>query len=463
MSSPTPYSRSTARGSGRPPQPAPPGHPRWLLPAGLLSLLVLVLVGAWLVAPQPEAGRDPEPLESFEATWSLTPDAEGASPPPARPPEARRLAVVLDSSLPLSGFVAPRPELARSSAWTRLCEQADEILVATAAERSLAIDWYRVAERFEPSPSRPVCDSRAQLAGRTSQIDAALLELRQRFESGELEAAVLVTDLVATSDLTGALGALRGLADWARRPSVQRGELHWGLLGARATYWGARPRGCTGRGELGCWYSELRRQFFPLRESAHVPLYALVLGRSAQQVEQVGESLGEQLRSLGSQTEWELLTAASKPRELRSPCTVELAEQAGQAQLALFQQGHGDLSCQAAERVRLRCTWEAPLPLQDTELAASWPVESLRLTPTGLDLVIDCGPLRDKPPAPLTLAITGRGLPSGSLRWDGWSKSTDDAEADLDRTLGLEHALNAARLEIQTLTLTTTVAGRTEP
>jgi len=156
---------------------------------------------------------------------------------------------------------------------------------------------------------------------------------------------------------------------------VRTGEFHVGLFGVKADYWGVRVRGCAARPPLGCRFDELRRRWEPLGTVEQTPVYVLVLGRGAERVVPVMESLeatvDELIRGRGVPIEMrsELLTRAAAGHETTVACRAGAPGEGGE-QYALSGNDRGQYCCVRDEIVTLRCEVEGSfLP---TTARAAW-------------------------------------------------------------------------------------------
>lgn len=438
----------------RPRRPPPRVEIAWPLPAAV----VVTLIGLVIVFARAPSRQD-KALQEFGLTWMLKPVGT-ASPLPAEPPgRPRRFDIVLDVSSPMAGFLAPAGEGGAPSALMRLVELAPDHLARADRQEVSPLTWWRVAEAFEEL-ARPERVEVALFSGGASRLDLALGRLRAVLEAGAVESALLLTDLVATGELTGAQGAGRLLGAWARSPLVQSGGMHWGLLGVRAPYWGARSSRCVGQGELGCWFSEQTDRFYPLTERAAVPLYALVLGPEAPAVDQIGRGLQAELEARKLEVRWELLTSLSQARPAEASCRAHRLGDPDRPQYALVLDDESALRCERSETVALSCVLPEKLPFIAERAAANWPAAEVSLADRRLELAIDCAALRRVRPAePLRLTVAGRGEAPKVDPWEGWSKSSDHEAASLDRTLQLALFLEQARLVPGRMELVAEVGG----
>jgi hypothetical protein len=422
-------------------------HPAWLsagrLPwlAGLVGLaLVLALLALW-------TGRHPgeEVSQEFPVAWQLAPLWPAS--PPAAPEAGRRealdLAIYFDVSQPLGGFVTPSRGAALSD-YELIFDQVPDRLIAEAGGSRSRLSWWAVATEVT-AVERPQPLRRAQFKGKDSRLDLAVAALLEGFAEGRLRAAVLITDLVSTGELTGAMGVAKSLSDSMSSHAVRSGALHAGLLGVRATYWGVETSHCHGAAGRPCWFSEQAQSWRPLPAPTRVPFYVLVLGRSADEVDRIGQGLQATARRHQVDSRWELLSAIARRRQVEGRCRLASPGEPGE-QFTLVREARGEFSCQRRELVEIACTLPHDLQLLGPTLDASWQGARAELRGDGAVLTLDCGALREQPPAAdLTLRLTGAPGAAPDPRWQGWSTETDTTTADLGKTLQLDAFLDKVK------------------
>lgn len=407
--------------------------------AALVGIILLIL---WLTP----SGRDSQPVKDFPFAWTVAPAAWKpplADPGPLPDPsQGGRLEIYLDTSKPMGGFLPP-PELAQeSSGFRSLVDEVPNQMVSAAGGTSSAIQWFDVAKELSAPHGQPNPLIQKYFKGNQSKLDAALRPMMTGLDRGEVKMAALVTDLIATEDLIGALGAAQALSDWAQSGRVRTGELAIGLFGARVSYWGISNERCKPAADhLGCWFSEQAQQYRPLTRVAKKPFYILILGRGFDNVDQAGNSLLKAAQNLGLDAHWELLSKSSHSWKIAPPkCQARNAEDRKQEQFALLRNKEGVFQCQRAEAVELVC------PLPNGALAGSltawvsWDKgASAKIQDNQVVFTIDCAHLRSSQPT-TDLVATLEGPPEGGWaeEWKKWSAETDDREQDLGGTLHLE-------------------------
>lgn len=404
-----------------------------------LALAVLALV-VWMAR---RSAGGPGPLKEISVDWSLTPVWD--SDPPKRPGPAqgksvRKLSIYLDVSRSMGGFLPPPSTPDEPSGFRSLINQLPDHLVSVAGGTNSSVQWLDVASGVGRPHERPGVLGQGSFTGQETRLDTALRQIRTNLDQGETEMAALVTDLIATEDLVGAMGAAKALSDWMYSSSVRTGDLGIGLLGVRASYWGVYSK-CGAGPDRGCWYSEQAQRYRPMSRSAQRPFYILILGRDLDNVDRLGHILLDGARELKLDAHWELLSGNSRPRTVPSSCRAWKAEEGAvkSEQFALFRKPDGAFECQRGERVNLICSFPPGNPPASARASSSWPSVQAGLGKDEVALKIDCAALRSKIPVQ-DLVVTIDGEPQGgwSATWKSWSAATDEREEDLGRTLRLE-------------------------
>lgn len=416
---------------------------------GLVGGVVAVGVVSLLVGLALKGNKGASPLNELSLDWTLAPVWQ--SPPKPSPVLEegipRRLEVYIDVSEPMGGYLPPPRAPREVSGFRSLVNQVLDHVVSVAGETESPIWWYKVASSPERLSRKPDPLDRALFKGGESRLDLALRQITRGLDSGDLEMAALVSDLIATEELIGAMGAAKALSDWGRSDRVRTGELGVGLLAARASYWGIYGKcGAPDRG-LGCWFSEQAGEYRPLTRVINRPFYILVLGRNLDNVDRTGQALTAAAKRLGLETQWELLSEAARPQPVRIECKTRKAGE-DQKQHALFRDEDGTFKCQRADTVDLVCDLPRGLFQGAPDLKASWQEVRTELQEEGRALLgIDCGRLRSSPPQK-DFVVQAEGVPAGGRRdqWASWSAETDEVEEDLEKTLRLEKFVEKVQL-----------------
>lgn len=441
-----------------------------LIGVSIVSALLLV----WLMWPSPPSGFERvggEAAFSLPArlvpVWDVPALQEGGAPPV----EGDEILLYLDTSHSMAGFLPPGSSTAEGPTLRTVAQLVPGHLLNTGSGTTL---WHTVDDRVSPPTTHSPRFEQKEFVGSRSDLDDAVRRGLAALDAGRARSMVLITDLVATSDAKGAMGAARPLVDWSRSPSVRDGHFDVGILGVRLPYWGAVTPRCSAPRGLGCWYSEHADRYQPLSAVARRPLYFLIVGRSGgterddaatSAVERAGQALRRAIAELGVETTWELLTAGSRPREASLTCAAHKAGDEGGPQYALFRDRTGVFQCRRDEAVRLSCLAElgadgaaaAAQPLGVDSAVASWPEVATAAVAGRLVATVDCAALRRAPPAnPLDLDITV--VPPAAAEdglWKGWSARSDEVEDQLTSTLQLDLFLDSARLRPTALRLET--------
>ena len=79
---------------------------------------------------------------------------------------------------------------------------------------------------------------RSLFDGQWSRLNLSIESILSDFQTGHIEAAALITDLMATGDIIGPLAVSNALSDWLASNDVRSAIFHVGLLAARADYRG---------------------------------------------------------------------------------------------------------------------------------------------------------------------------------------------------------------------------------
>lgn len=405
--------------------------------------VVALLVGLAL-----KGNKRPGPLNELSLDWTMSPVWQ--SPPQPGPVLEegipRRLEVYIDVSEPMGGYLPPPRAPREVSGFRSLVNQVLDHVVNVAGETESPIWWYKVASSPERLPKKPDLQDRSLFRGGESRLDLALRQMTQGLDRGDVEMAALVSDLIATEELIGAMGVAKALSDWGRSDGVRAGELGVGLLAARASYWGVYGKCEPDRG-FGCWFSEQAGEYRPLTRIINRPFYVLVLGRNLDNVERTGQALTEAAKRLDLETHWELLSEAARPQSVRIKCRAQKAGE-DQKQHALFRDEGGTFKCQRADTVDLVCGLPKGVFQGVPNLKASWQGVRTELDGEGQALLgIDCGRLQSSPPQQ-DFIVQAEGVPAGGRRdqWTSWSAETDEVEEDLEKTLRLEKFVEKVRL-----------------
>ncbi len=401
------------------------------------------------------SGGDPVPVDSLHLPCQAL--RTTSSQADRRPrPLAGTLRIYLDVSEPIGGFL-PFDDRERSGFKLVVQSLPGHLSEAFGGGRQIDLQWKGVSDG-PPADLKVSRISRDRFQGKESRLDLAIQAMIRDVENGA-EGAALITDLVATGPLTGAMGVANAL-DPPFAQAVQDGRYELGLLGVRAPYWGVKSKHCKGpNAGLGCWFSELKPGYQPLTKPAKVPFYIFLIGRAGGGVENLGMSLQKIAGEQKLETRWELLSRSAYLPQLDLACKAALLTDEGtvdvhRRQVTLVADRAG-FRCQRSEKVELSCV--SPFALGPAVWAPSgtgkspWQ-EAVRFSSKarpgalGLALTIDCDKLPDHrnlpEPPPFRMEVRR------SLRasWEDWSSESDERETDLGRTLQLKLFIERARL-----------------
>ena len=297
-------------------------------------------------------------LPRLEATARPEWDESPLTEPLERPEEPSVVEMHLDVSYPMAGFLTPPSRRDDLSTFHIVTQNVAQHMARVYGRASgVTVRWRGVGHDLRDLPRSPRIRPNL-FDGRSTRLDLSIESVLADFLSGRAEAAALVTDLMATGEGTGVTGPLtvaNTLGEWLRSEDVRSGVFHIGLLGVKAEYRGVtHPTECPPGPPLGCWYDERLPGFRRLDSVAWIPFYVLVLGRGADAVVSVLESLQRGIVELDRNVEaqWELLTRRSLSFNTALSCA------ARQPQYALFVDERQQHSCVRDDPVTLFCDFE---------------------------------------------------------------------------------------------------------
>ena len=349
----------------------------------------------------------------------------------------------------MAGFLLPASNPHDPSVLRTAAQNVASHLFRLYGGGGVAIRWRAVGHDLRNLPAMPRFE-RTLFDGRWSRLTLSIESILSDFQSGHIEAAALVTDLMATGDIIGPVAVSNALADWLASDDVRSGTFHVGLLATRVNYRGWHPAGCPERtSELGCIYNERTGAITPLANVVKIPLYVIVLGRDFGKVEDVIESVRRGIEEIGQGLEikQEILTRKSRGFDTTILCT---ASDKGE-QYVLFEDNRGNMECRRDETVALSCSFANGLRLRSASTAFDG-----NGTPPGLSraavvrdvddrlaLDIDCAQIREFA-GPLKLPLTGVGeiAHQWEVDWGEWSTEIDE----LGKTLQLEGFVRELRI-----------------
>ena len=187
------------------------------------------------------AGDERLPLTATAAPAWNQPEAQAASP--AGDPQL--VEIHLDISTPMAGYLPPDGD-ADLSAFQFVAQNAAQHMARVFGGADAPVRWVGVGHELRDLGARPPIE-RGLFDGRATELDRSMERMLADFRSGRAEAAALVSDLMATGDVTGPLTLFGVLGEWLESADVRSGAFHVGLFGMKADYWGVRVRGCAAR------------------------------------------------------------------------------------------------------------------------------------------------------------------------------------------------------------------------
>ena len=432
---------------------------------GVSGLGLCGLVLTWSGACGSDSGSAPGRIdEPFTVQaevypeWREAPTLEPALPDSAATSEPTSLAIYLDLSRPMAGYLPldasspPREGSGGTNEFRAVAQWVPDHLTRVYSTASL--QWRGVGHDIRNLSEYPRLE-RALFDATASRLDLAIQEALVDLRSGRSEGAALISDLLGTGELTGALAVSRYLSDWLDSEGVRTSEFHLGLLGVEASYWGGTASACPPRSGLGCWYSERGRGWRRLDDVAVAPFYVLLVGRDAESLSTILESIEADAASIGIGTVSELLTAATRPR--LAPLTCEASEldgeQRGRQYALLRDEQSGEYSCVRNDAVRLSCDFGGSFLPTDVLIGPyrGGVPEGLAIAPPSgvaqVEVDVDCGALRSQERLPdLLLDIEGSVVRSQAPPWDEWSIETDDLPTFPGKTLQLRYFIEEVRV-----------------
>lgn len=470
---------------------------RTLLSAGVLAIAATACGDGASRTDDAETGDQPAtpasgpefetvPIEAvFVPRWespstpSLAEDAEEAEDAlsllASEDPDAPRTAVVhLDVSRPMGGFLpvgaaAERQEEVGANQFRTIVQWVPDQL--TRAYPTATLAWRLVGEDVRPVSELPRL-VRSGFAASASRIDLALGTALAELQSGQSDVAAIVSDLLGTGENLppGPLALLPHLQPWLDSELVRSGELHLGIIGAKAAYWGVESRTCPLRDNLGCWYSERGREWRRMDDLALAPFYVLLMGRDADAMATILESIANDAQGQGIETVTELLTAASRHRNATGSCVAFVWDDDRRTRQYSLRLDDDEYACVRDEPATLACAFDGGLrptevrltdstdptdpadstdPPDPTDATDGFAVDPDDIGPDGeFEVGVHCEVLRAVEPSP-DLLVDVRGTftdDAPSPPWGDWSIDTDDVPSFPGGTLQLRYFVQDVRL-----------------
>lgn len=432
---------------------------------GVLGLGWCGLILTWSGACGSDSGSAPDRIdEPFTVQaevypeWREAPSLEPALPDSAATSEPKSLGIYLDLSRPMAGYLpldassTPREGSGGTNEFRAVAQWVPDHL--TRVYPTASLQWRGVGRDIRDLSEYPRLE-RSLFVATASRLDLAIQEALVDLRSGRSEGVAVISDLLGTGALTGALAVSRYLSDWLDSEGVRTSEFHLGLVGVKASYWGATASACPARNGLGCWYSERGRGWRRLDDVAVAPFYVLLLGRDAESLMTILQSIESDAASIGIETVAELLTAGTRPR--LAPLTCEASEpdgeQRGRQYALLRDEQSGEYACVRNDPVKLYCDFGGGFVPTDVRIGAfrGGVPDGLGIAPPSgvaqVEVDVDCEALRSQEPLPdLLLDIEGNVVGSQAPPWDEWSIETDDLPTFPGKTLQLRYFIEEVRV-----------------
>ncbi len=417
-----------------------------------------------LIACGPDTPRGLGPIDepfSVEASvhpiWRETLPPEAPQQDSAAPGEPKSLTVYLDMSRPMAGFLPlgaaspPREGSRGTNEFRAVAQWVPDHLTRVYA--TAALRWRGVGRDIRDLAEYPRFE-RSLFDATASRLDLAIQEALADLRSGRSEGAALISDLLGTGELTGALAVSRYFEGWLNSEAVRTSEFQLGLVGVKASYWGGSSSNCPPINGLGCWYSERGRGWRRLDDVVVAPFYVLLMGRSAESLSTILESIESDAASTGIETVSELLTAATRPQLVPFTCDAYDPDGEDRArQYALHRDAQsGEYSCVRSDLVRLSCSFGGGfVPNADTDALRNTASGGFAMAPSSgdgqVEVDVDCGILRSQEPFPdLVLGFDGDMIGAAAPPWSEWSIETDDVLDFPGKTLQLRYFIEEVRV-----------------
>ncbi len=448
----------------------------------IAALVVIILVIAFVACGGPEG----EPLTSWNPSGTVKPVWHGSSMLADTSETIYETSSVveihLDISSPMAGFLPLLPDSDASSTFREIVLNLPSHMAREYRGANVAMEWWGVGGGLQQLQVSPRIQ-RSLFNGRSTRLDLSIEKMLSDLNSGRAEAAALVTDLMATSDVTGPIAISSKLSEWLRSKQVRKENFHMGLFGAKAEYWGVtHSTQCPPRlrSSLGCWFDERSQRYQRLESIGSIPFYVVILGRGADRVRSVMESLKDGVRELSDSIEVKQELVTINTRDFDTEMSCEAGKRAGDGslanQFALWVNESDHCACRRSEKITIRC--DPPKALNSfQEVEAGWTRQSSSSNPTpedttarsllpetilpwisesSLEFDISCEDIIEKvseirqrnekrADLKLSLSVTGSTAQADSaiIDWDSWSTQ----RAVLDKTLHLDSFVDAIRIQ----------------
>ena len=120
----------------------------------------------------------------------------------------------LDVSSPMAGYIPPGGD-GDLSVFQFVAQNAAQHMARVYGNAEAPVRWVGVGHELRSLGVRPQIERRI-FDGRSTQLDRSMDRILGNFRTGRAEAAALVSDLMATGDVTGPLTLFGSLSEWLR-------------------------------------------------------------------------------------------------------------------------------------------------------------------------------------------------------------------------------------------------------
>ncbi len=277
--------------------------------------LILILA---IVISQPSNGQSNDrPVESYAQEVAVQSVWENDFYGQIAPLESQDFYLLWDVSIPMGGYIH-ESNRSLSVALAKIQELLKNGILNSDYGRT-TIQCMGIKDTIDPLEK---CDDnqlrdRDFFLGLDSDVGLGIELMIDSLKTGKMMGAVLITDLMATTEYgTGATALLPYFNDEELMAYFTDGKIYMGILGIAPDYWGLKKGPCaTKSGPLGCWFNEGLQEWVPLNQTVKRPIYVLVMGRHLEgedkhsnSVNTIIEEIYESLRDLGYEVKLERVT-----------------------------------------------------------------------------------------------------------------------------------------------------------
>ena len=140
----------------------------------------------------------------------------GAASPPGDP---ELVEIHLDISSPMAGYLPPGGD-GDLSVFQLVTQNAAQHMARVFGSADAPVRWVGVGHELRNLGARPQIE-RGVFDGRSTQLEQSMERMLGDFRTGRAEAAALVSDLMATGDVTGPLTLFGALREWMGSADVR--------------------------------------------------------------------------------------------------------------------------------------------------------------------------------------------------------------------------------------------------